>query len=212
MRYGLINIEHWKRKAHYELFSQYEDPNYGVTVDVDCTNAYSIAKSLATSFFLFYLHKSILAINEIDAFKLRICDEGVRIYDRVDASSIIHRPDGTFGFASIPYKKAYPAFAEMAQREIIQIQERTDLNPIEEKLHVIHYSTIPWLTFTSLSHARKDNQHQGIPKITFGKIKNLAGRMYLPMSIHVHHALIDTREIGQYIDRFQDLLNNIWDE
>lgn len=209
MKFGIINSNHWKRKSIYEHFRDYDDPTYGMTVDIDCTNAYSISKSLATSFFLFYMHKSITAVNQVDALKLRIVDEQVRIYDQIDISTTIHRPDGTFGFAYMPYKKPYPGFAEYAKQEIARVQNRQDLEPKPYLQHIIKYTTIPWVSFSAVSHAVKNREEMDIPYISFGKIKEIASRLYLPMSIHVHHALVDGRDIGEYVDRFQELMNNI---
>jgi chloramphenicol O-acetyltransferase type A len=33
------------------------------------------------------------------------------------------------------------------------------------------------------------------------------GKRTMPMSVHVHHALVDGLHIGQYIDCYQELLN-----
>lgn len=54
----LINLETWERKEHYLFFSQFEEPFFGVTVSIDCTKAYQIAKEKKTSFFLYYLYQA----------------------------------------------------------------------------------------------------------------------------------------------------------
>jgi chloramphenicol O-acetyltransferase type A len=33
------------------------------------------------------------------------------------------------------------------------------------------------------------------------------GKRSMPVSVHVHHALVDGLHVGQYIDRFQELMN-----
>jgi chloramphenicol O-acetyltransferase type A len=45
------------------------------------------------------------------------------------------------------------------------------------------------------------------PKISFGKMTNHNGKRTMPVSIHVHHALVDGLHLGQYIDCLQGLLN-----
>ena len=52
----LLDIDNWKRKDHFHFFRQFEEPFFGVTVNVDCTNAYNTAKSNGISFFLYYLY------------------------------------------------------------------------------------------------------------------------------------------------------------
>ena len=40
----IIDIATWNRREHYEHFSAFDDPFFGVTVKVDCTRAYQEAK------------------------------------------------------------------------------------------------------------------------------------------------------------------------
>jgi chloramphenicol O-acetyltransferase type A len=73
--------------------------------------------------------------------------------------------------------------------------------------NVIHYSSIPWLNFTSLSHARAFSFKDSIPKISFGKMTEENGQRRMSMSIHVHHGLMDGYHVGEYVNLFQKLLN-----
>ncbi|HTD92472.1 MAG TPA: CatA-like O-acetyltransferase, partial [Chitinophagaceae bacterium] len=70
-----------------------------------------------------------------------------------------------------------------------------------------HYSSIPWLNFTSLSHARAFGFGDSIPKISFGKMSVNGDRRTMPVSLHVHHGLMDGYEVGQFVDKFQALLD-----
>jgi chloramphenicol O-acetyltransferase type A len=45
------------------------------------------------------------------------------------------------------------------------------------------------------------------PSISFGKMTESNGKRLMPVSVHLHHALIDGLHIGQYIDCFQELMN-----
>ena len=47
----IIDIATWNRREHYEHFSAFDDPFFGVTVNVDCTRAYQEAKDKGVSFF-----------------------------------------------------------------------------------------------------------------------------------------------------------------
>ncbi len=35
-----INLDSWKRKSHFEFFSAMDEPFYGLTVEIDVTQAY----------------------------------------------------------------------------------------------------------------------------------------------------------------------------
>jgi len=201
-----LDIEGWARKDHFKFFKQFEEPFFGVCVEIDCTNSYIKCKKEGTSFFLYYLHKSLVAANKIEPFRYRINNDDVLIYDKVHASPTINRPDGTFGFAYIDYHEDFQTFYLEAKKEIEKVQNGQGLFPAISGENVIHYSSIPWINFKSVSHARSFSFKDSCPKITFGKISDYNDIKKMPVSIHVHHALMDGYHVGQFIDEFQSLM------
>ena len=205
----LLDLENWNRKEHFLHFSQMEEPFFGATVEIDCTKAYQTAKELNVSFFIFYLHKTLVAVNSIENFKYRISENSIYINNRVDVSATIGREDGTFGFSLIEYSPDFDVFVQNAQAEIKRVQSTTGLFTRSfDDDNVIHFSAIPWLNFTSLSHARSYSYPDSCPKISFGKMMTSeTEKRTIAMSVHVHHGLMDGLHVGQFVDCFQDLLN-----
>ena len=202
-----IDLENWERRDHFEYFSKFSDPFWGVTINIDCTVAYHRAKSENFSFYLSYLHHSLCAINLIEAFRLRIEDGRPVCYDRIDASSTVDRPDGSFGFSNILYKEEFIEFQELARLEISRVRAENGLDTKVAGQNVIHYSAVPWISFTSLSHASNREFKDSIPKITFGKIFSQDNRMVMPVAVHAHHALVDGLQAGQFVKLFQQLMD-----
>lgn len=205
--YRILDIEKWSRKDHFLFFSKFEEPFFGVTVMVDCTKAYQNAKSNGSSFFLYYLHAALQAANSIEPFRYRIKDGNVLIYEKIDASPTINRENGTFGFSYMDYHEDFTDFEQSAKLEIESVKKSTGLNPAGSGENVIHFSSIPWINFTSISHARSFSFPDSCPKISFGKISDRIGIKTMPVSIHVHHALMDGFHVSQFIDEFQKLLD-----
>ena len=202
-----IDINTWIRKDHFSFFSVFEEPFFGVTVDIDCTLTYQEAKELEVSFFLLYLHKSLLAANKIVEFSYRIIDGEVWKFDQVNASATINRPNGTFGFGYIDFNANFESFKINAQKEIEKVENSTGLIPATSGENVIHYSAMPWLNFTSLSHARCFSFNDSCPKISFGKLRDDGARKLMSVSIHVNHALMDGFHVAQFVEEYQTLLN-----
>lgn len=203
----LIDQEKWNRKEHFQFFSKFTEPFFGVTVKVECTQAYAKAKENHVSFFLYYLFRALKAANQIDNFKYRIIENQVFEYDTVNASPTINRPDGTFGFAYMDYDENEKVFYQNALEEIKEVQKSVNLFPAVSGENVIHFSAIPWIDFTSVSHARIYSSPDSCPKISFGKMTESDGIKSMPISIHGHHALMDGYHVGQFIERFQELMN-----
>ncbi|GGG98748.1 chloramphenicol acetyltransferase [Pedobacter zeae] len=202
-----IDINNWIRKDHFNFFSTFEEPFFGVTVEVDCTATYQEAKENNLSFFLLYLHKSLLAVNRVEPFSYRIINGEVWKYDTVNAAATINRPNGTFGFGYLDFYEDFEDFKTEAGKEIEKVQATTGLIPSSSGENVIHYSALPWLNFTSLSHARNYAHHDSCPKISFGKVREEKGRKIMPLSIHVNHALMDGYHVGEFVETYQDLLS-----
>ncbi len=205
----LLDLENWNRKEHFLFFKQMEEPFFGITTTIDCTKGYETAKKLGTSFFVYYLHKTIVAVNAIESFRYRIIDDAIYIYDSIDASATIMRDDKTFGFSLIEYSADFEIFAANTFKEIERIKNTPGLFTREfSNDNVIHFSAIPWINFTSLSHARSYTFPDSCPKISFGKMMiSDDGKRTMSMSVHVHHGLMDGYHAGQFVDYFQELMN-----
>lgn len=202
-----IDINGWIRKDHYQFFSQFEEPFYGVTVSIDCTAAYQYAKKHSISFFQYYLYQALKAANAIENFRYRIINKEVYLFNQIDASPTVHRPDGTFGFAYIDYSENEDVFYANATQVIEAVKLSTGLVPAVSGENVIHFSAVPWINFTAVSHARCFSFADSCPKITFGKITEENGKKRMPVAVHVHHALVDGYHVGLFIDKFQEGMN-----
>lgn len=201
-----IDINNWKRKEHFEFFSKFDEPFFGVVSEIDCTFAYQVVKENNYSFFAYYLHKSLIAANEVEEFRCRISEDKVIICDKIHASPTIGRDDGTFAFSFLEFNPDFKIFEKSVKKEIEAVQNSTGLrlNENEMRNDVIHYSSIPWFKFTGLTHARKFNSGDSVPKISFGKIFLREGRKILPVAINAHHGLVDGIHVGKYLSVFQE--------
>jgi chloramphenicol O-acetyltransferase type A len=206
-KFTIIDVEKWKRKEHYHFFKTFDEPYFGVTCMVDVKKAYQNAKDRNTSFFIYYLHKSLCAINELSAFKIRIENDVVLEFDDIHASATVSRDDGTFGFSFIIFDADYTVFEQNALQEIQRIRNSTNLFPERNGHDVVHFSSLPWLNFTALSHARNYNQSDSVPKLSVGQVQSHLEAMQMPCSVHVHHGLADGKDVGDFFGLFQDLLN-----
>lgn len=204
-----LDIENWPRKDHFHFFKKFDEPFFGVTVPIDCTKAFNAAKASGVSFFVWYLHKTLVAVNKIEPFRYRICDHMVYLYDKVDASATISREDGSFAFSLIGYNPNIKAFSKIAADEIERIRVTPGLFTRSfDQDNIIHFSALPWINFMSISHARSFAIRDSCPKISFGQMTIAAdGKRSMPVSVHVHHALMDGLHVGQFLDCLQFELN-----
>ncbi|HCA99658.1 MAG TPA: chloramphenicol acetyltransferase [Porphyromonadaceae bacterium] len=204
-----INIDTWKRKEHFEFFSAMKSPFLGITANVNCTKAYKEAKEKQVSFFAYYMHKSIAAVNSIPEFKYRIIDNEIYEVDKINVGTTLGRDDQTFAFAYVEYDEKFDIFNESLKAEIESVKNSTGLRFHKEHLRVdlIRYTTIPWLNFTAVLHPTNFNEKDSVPRISFGKMFEENGELFLPVSVEAHHGLMDGYHVCQYFKEFENLLN-----
>ncbi|MCL9804019.1 chloramphenicol acetyltransferase [Flavobacterium amniphilum] len=199
-----LDVNNWNRKEHFEFFSQMEEPFFGFTIPLDCTEAYQKAKDLDMSFFIYYLHKTLVSVNAIECFRYRIENGEVFVYDKINVSATIMREDKTFGFSFIEFDEDIQKFNLNAKNEIERIQNTTGLFTREfNDVNLIHFSAVPWINFSGVSHARGFSYPDSCPKIAFGEMTEDNGKKTMPFSIHAHHGLMDGYHVGLFLERMK---------
>lgn len=204
-----LDIANWNRREHYAFFSQMDEPFHGLNLNVDCTWAYQYCKEKQHSFFLFYLHQILNAIMRTDAMRYRIEDGKVFDYEVIHANATVQRADHTFGFCPIYYEENFATFAAGANIAMDKIKNSSGLCFNDEcaREDVIHFSAIPWISFTGLTHARQYDRKDSVPKISVGKFFKQDQRLMLPIAIFVHHGLVDAYHVHQFIEVLEAALS-----
>ncbi len=208
--FKVIDLDNWNRKAHFDFFCQMNEPFFGVSAELDCTLAYQFCKQNKQSFFAYYLHKILMVANEVENFKFRIKDNQVIEYETINASATVSRADNTFGFSLMEFDYDFTIFQQNVASEISRIQTTTGLFTRNfDADNLIHFSALPWINFTSLSHARSFDWPDSCPKISVGKL-TLSGndKQLMPISVHVHHGLMDGYHVGVFLEKLQNHLDS----
>ncbi len=206
--YKELNIKNWTRLNQYKFFKEYDNPFFNICANVDVTKLKKITEKRKISFFIASLFLSQKTVNHIKEFKYRMKDDSVIIYDTIHAGSTILNDDETFSFCYFDFSDDFETFSNNANKIIKQnSQNKKKLEDRANQPDMIHYSVIPWIEFTSISHPRKFGTDDSIPKIVFGKYFKKDERLIMPVSISAHHSLMDGIHVGKYFDYFQKLLD-----
>jgi chloramphenicol O-acetyltransferase type A len=203
-----LDLSSWPRRPHFELFRTYDSPFFNICADVDVTGLRSFVKrSESVSFFYAYLYLSLRAANDIESFRFRIRGDRVLVHDTVHAGSTVLLDNDTFGFVYFDFADDFSRFQRDALDATRRCAEGTDsLNPRDDRDDLIHYSVIPWISFTGVKHARKLGLEDSTPKIVFGKYRPEGERIVMPVSVEVHHGLMDGVHVGTYFSQFEAYL------
>ena len=204
-----VDIDTWERKTTYEFFLDYEDPFFNIAANLDVTRLYGFCKDNNLAFSLAALFLSLQTANAIREFRLRMMDERVIEFDRVEATQTILNDDDTFSFCYFELKDDIFEFdrAGKIAREKYLALRTFDVET--DRLDLIYYSAIPWISFTSFKHASPRNNRQTIPRMVFGKHFENGERRFMPFSVEVHHALVDGVHVGKFFNLYQQLIDSL---
>lgn len=202
-----LDLATWPRRPHFELFRGYDNPFFNVCAPVDVTELRQLVRARGLSFFIASLFLSTRAANAVEPFRYRLRGDRVLVHDVIHPGSTVLLPDDTFTFGYFEYTDDFGRFHETTSAELERLRSTPqDLRPGDDRDDLIHYSVLPWLAFTSFSHARNWDGRQSVPKIMLGKYFEEGGRVKMPVSVEVHHALMDGLHVGRYFEHLETAL------
>lgn len=199
-----IDVENWNRKTTYEFFKDYEDPFFNITANLDATALYSFCKQNDLSFSLANLFYSLRTANEIREFRFRLLNNKLVEFDKIHATQTILNEDETFSFCYFESKENVFDFNKAGKTAVERYKRLKSFDVEADRIDLIYYSVIPWISFTSFKHAVRADNKQTVPRMVFGRMFDDGGRKKIPHSVEVHHALLDGLHVGQYFNRLQD--------
>ena len=205
-----FDVENWNRKNQFNFFKDYEDPFFNLTANIDVTNLYQFCKTKKLSFSLACIYVAIKSINEIQEFRLRFFNGKVVLFDKVPIGSTVLNEDNTFSFCVFNFKPSIEEFIIEGNEVIENHKKGVKFDPKENEVGIVHCSTLPWVSFTGMKHARKgDEGSKGIPKIVFGKWFEESSSKKIPFSVEVHHALMDGFHTGLLYEKMQNYIDTL---
>lgn len=202
-----LDVTTWARRDVFEFFRGFDKPYFNICTRLDVTNLLALLRRCPNvSVMLAYHYFALRAANEIEPFRYRLKDGKVIVHDVIHGGTTVLLPNENFTLAYFDYDEDFEKFitqAERAVKEVLSGDGAFRPNPGDDR---IHFTTLPWVSFTSFSHARNWGREDSIPKIAFGKFIKENQRTLLPFSVEVHHALMDGLHVGRYVTRLEEVL------
>lgn len=202
-----IDMRTWPRRRHFDLFNGFDYPHISLCANVDVTVFYAAVKERSISFTTSIVYLLSRAANEATAFRMRIRGEDVVEHKIVHPSPTVMAADDLFSFCTIPYTPDFEIFVERATERIDHYQKNPTLNDEEGQDNLLYLTGIPWVSFTGIMHPIHMHPADSIPRIAWGKFLEEGDRKKMPLSVQVHHALMDGLHVGRYYQRVQELLD-----
>lgn len=212
MGFNLIDMEKWKRKEWFEHYLNEVRCTYSMTVNIDITNLQVIRKTHNVKLYpilIFFLSE---VVNKFEEFRMDFDDYGkLGYWDIVHPSyTIFNQESETFSSIWTEYEVNFLKFYNLYQRDVKQYMQVGGFAP-KNNTPPNHFSisSIPWTSFTGFNLNIYGNGTYLRPIFTFGKHFEQEGKVLLPLSVQVHHAVCDGFHVSRLIEEFQDLVNKM---
>ena len=202
-----LDVTNWARREVFEFFRGFDKPYFNICTRLDVTNLLLLLRDRRhVSVSLAYHYFALRAANEIEPFRYRLKEGKVVIHDVIHGGTTVMLPSENFTLAYFDYDEDFERFIDRADRAVKDVLSGDGAFTPDPSDDRIHFTTLPWLSFTSFSHARNWKREDSIPKIAFGKFVKENQQPLLPFSVEVHHALMDGLHVGRYVSRLEEML------
>ena len=208
MAYRIIDMDTYVRKEHFSYFRSLSYPYVGVTVDTDVTELVDFCRKQGCSFYLAFMHAAALAADEVAEFRQRIHGEGIVEYDECPTSHTEMLENGTYCYCTLHHHMGFDEYLKQAEEKRVSCRNN-GITEDEDVESMYFISSLPWLHYTSLIQPVAAGDESN-PRITWGKYeKNTKGRYLMPVTVLVHHALVDGIHIASFYDKLNRQIKNL---
>lgn len=203
-----IDMLNWERKNHFRYFMGLDYPHSSICANLDITHFYQMIKRDQKPFFASFLYATSRAANEIIEFRYRIRNNAVVEHVRVSPSFTIMTSQEVFSFCTAVYEKEFKLFLDKTTHLIESAKLSVNLEDEPGRDDLLYITSIPWVSFTGITHPIHMHPVDSIPRISWGKYFDENGRLKIPLSVQVHHALVDGAHIGHYFEILQHMMDH----
>ena len=201
-----LDLESWPRRDLFNFFRDYQNPYFNICTQLELTRLITALRDRpGVSISLAYHYLALRIANEIEPFHYRLAGDKVVIHEVINGGTTVLLPNETFAYAYFNYHQDFDEFILGASEAIRRVRAEGSLKP-SMRYDLIYFTTLPWISFTSFAHARTPGRGESIPRIAFGKFLREGGVTRLPISVEVHHALMDGLHVGRYITKLEEAL------
>jgi chloramphenicol O-acetyltransferase type A len=205
-----IDFSNWNRRRHFETFIQFDHPHFSLCANVDITHYAAWTKQQGISRTIAIAHLLAAAANQVAELRLRIRSQAGSLivveHEVVHPSFVVLTPAELFSFCTVPFSADLDEFAGTAGTCIRTAQQDPRLEDEPGQDDLLFMTSIPWVSFTSITHPIRLNPVDSTPRIAWGKFFQEGEHLHMPLSIQAHHSLVDGVHVGKFFDEVQHRL------
>ncbi len=195
MNYKVINLDKYYRKGVYRHFSEDCKCSVSMTARIDVTDLVTFSKKTDTKFYLNFLYLLSKTLNSRDDYKMNYLWQTNELvcYDVINPTQyVFHEDTETCTPVYTNYSEDYQEFYKNALADLERAKNtREYLLDAANHPNWFDASYVSWLSYDSLNVELPDGYLYFIPIINWGKYREENGRLMMPVTVRMNHAIAD---------------------
>ena len=198
--YKSIDMNTWPRKECYDYYATGSKCMCAISADIDVTDLYKKTAASKKDFDTAIMYVITKVLNRHEEFRVGYCKENgqLMIWDYINpVHRVFHQDTETFSRVWTKYDTDFEAFYSAAQKSIETGLKLKTVNQSEIPDNNFEISFIPWIHFTAINTKMSESGKYLAPVITAGKVEELNGKMMMPLTMQISHAVADGFHIAR---------------
>lgn len=195
MEYKVIDKEKYYRKGVYRHFTQDCKCSVSMTARVDVTELVRHSKTQGSKFYIDFLYILSKVLNSREDYRMGYIwqtDELI-CYDAINPTQyVFHEDTETCTPVYTNYYENYDEFYRNALADLERAKKSGEYG-LDSENHPNWFdaSFISWLSYDSLNIELPDGYLYFLPIVNWGKYREENGRLLMPVTIRMNHAVAD---------------------
>lgn len=210
--YRIIDKANYYRRGAYRHFSEDCKCSVSMTARIDVTDLVAVAKATGSKFYVDFLYLLAKVLNTREDYRMvyRWQTDELLCYDRIHPTHYIFHEDTetctpVYSYYSEDYLQFYTACLADIERAK---QIREYLLDMEHHPNWFDASYIPWFSYDALHVELPDGYLYFQPIINWGKYREENGRLMMPISVRMNHAIADGYLIAKVFQLLEEEIRN----
>jgi len=200
-----IRFENAHRRKHFDYFKAMDQPHYGLTAEITITPLLRHLQEQGRSFTPTMAYLVARCANDLRNFRWRIRNGEVIEHETIQPSYTVQTDvSDVFSFCTVPYDPDYTVFYDRAIETMQRMKKDPSFEDEAGRDNYLFISVVPWVSFTHIQHPMHYHPTDTIPRLAWGRYRQISDAWQMPLSVQAHHALVDGRDLGVFFTRFQE--------
>lgn len=206
MEFEKINLDTWERAPLYTYFMENMRNVMSMTAEADATRVFRRAEADGLKVYPALTWLVTKTVNSIENFRYALAEDGSLIRWKSLSPYFAHfqKEDGNFIKLVCDYDEDVSAFCARFDRLREETKDKKWFECKFAQKNTFDVTCLPWTHYKSFDVHVFDEGRYLAPVVSWGRAEERNGRLVLPVSCNIHHAVADGRHLCLFFERLQE--------